>query len=100
MVRSAAKLQQSIVFFQRDKSRTTATACMGLWGGQRASKEKAVLGRNGLAATAGWDTIDMNYTALYRPRTARVQKDWTRTRRHYARRPISAHFTSMTVLPY
>jgi hypothetical protein len=39
---------------------------MGLWGGQRASKEKAVLGRNGLAATAGWDTIDMNYTALYR----------------------------------
>jgi hypothetical protein len=33
-------------------------------------------------------------------RTARVEKDWTRTRRHYARRPISAHFTSMTVLPY
>jgi hypothetical protein len=29
-------------------------------------------------------------------RTARVEKDWTRTRRHYARRPISAHFTSMT----
>jgi hypothetical protein len=34
------------------------------------------------------------------PRTARVEKDWTRTLRHYARRPISAHFTSMTVLPY
>jgi hypothetical protein len=34
------------------------------------------------------------------PRTARVEKGWTRTRRHYARRPISAHFTSMTVLPY
>jgi hypothetical protein len=33
-------------------------------------------------------------------RTARVEKDWTRTWRHYARRPISAHFTSMTVLPY
>jgi hypothetical protein len=33
-------------------------------------------------------------------RTARVEKDWTRTRRHYAWRPISAFFTSMTVLPY
>jgi hypothetical protein len=47
------------------------------------------------------DPVELDvFAAASQARTARVEKDWTRTQANYAWRLISAQFTWMTVLPW